>query len=58
MDPGYVPCKTNPLETYDDKLLATGAVDEFISNLLSSRLKNLNSEINELTNIITKETSK
>lgn len=58
MDPGYVPCKTNPLETYDDKLLAAGAVDEFISNLLSSRLKNLNSEINELTSIITKETSK
>lgn len=58
MDPGYVPCKTNPLETYDDKLLAAGAVDEFISNLLSSRLKNLNSEINELTNIITKEPSK
>ncbi len=58
MDPGYVPCNTNAIETYDSKLLTSGAVDEYISDLLSSRLRNLNREINELTNIITKEPSK
>lgn len=58
MDPGYVPCNTNAIETYDSKLLTSGAVDEYISDLLSSRLRNLNREINELTNIITEEPSK
>lgn len=57
-DPGYVPCNTNAIETYDSKLLTSCAVDEYISDLLSSRLRNLNREINELTNIITKEPSK
>ncbi len=56
-DPNYVPCQTNSIETYDAKLLTPGAVDEFISELLSSRLKNLNREINELSNIITKDHS-
>ena len=56
-DPNYVPCQTNSIETYDAKLLTPGAVDEFISELLSSRLKNLNREINELSNIITKDPS-
>ena len=56
-DPDYVPCKTNSIETYDAKLLAPGAVDKFISELLSSRLKNLNAEINELTSLIAKDPS-
>ncbi|MBQ7565408.1 MAG: hypothetical protein IJT16_15640 [Lachnospiraceae bacterium] len=56
-DPNYVPCQTNSIETYDAKLLTPGAVDKFISELLSSRLKNLNAEINELTSLIAKDPS-
>ena len=51
----YMPNAANPIETYDAELLKPGAVDEYISNLLSTRLKNLNSEIETLTTCITKE---
>ena len=52
-NPDYMPCKTNPLETYDSDLLKPSAIDDYISNLLSTRLKNLNFEIEELTTQIT-----
>ena len=48
-----MPCKTNRIETYDPELMKPGAVDDYISRLLSTRLKNLNSEIEELTTQIT-----
>lgn len=51
----YMPNAANPIETYDAELLKPGAVDEYISNLLSTRLKNLHSEIETLTSCITKE---
>ena len=50
-----MPNTANPIETYDSELLNSGAVDEYISNLLSTRLKNLNSEIETMTTCITKE---
>lgn len=52
-NPDYMPCETNLIETYDSELLKPGAVDDYISALLSTRLKNLNSEIEELTIRIT-----
>ena len=52
-NPAYMPCETNLIETYDSELLKPGAVDDYISALLSTRLKNLNSEIEELTIRIT-----
>lgn len=52
-NPVYMPCETNLIETYDSELLKPGAVDDYISALLSTRLKNLNSEIEELTIRIT-----
>ena len=52
-NPDYMPCKTNRIETYDPELMKPGAVDDYISRLLSTRLKNLNSEIEELTTQIT-----
>lgn len=52
-NPDYIPCKTNLIETYDSELLKPGVIDDYIANLLSTRLKNLNSEIDELTTMIT-----
>lgn len=52
-NPDYMPCETNLIETYDSELLKPGAVDDYISALLSTRLRNLNSEIEELTIRIT-----
>ena len=52
-NPDYMPCETNLIETYDSELLKPGAVDDYISALLSTRLKNLNIEIEELTTQIT-----
>ena len=52
-NPEYIPSKTNLIETYDSDLLRPSAIDDYISNLLSTRLKNLNIEIEELTTQIT-----
>ena len=52
-NPDYTPNKTNSIETYDSKLLNPDAVDEYISNLLSTRLKKLNAEIDTLISIKT-----
>lgn len=52
-NPDYTPNTTNNIETYDPELLKPGAVDEYISELLSTRLKKLNDEIATLTDIAT-----